>query len=374
VKLIDTGNLANEIQNQDKPQDKFVSIIQQPEDKDNLNDEITTVEQIREELKNFWRQSMRDMFIEHLQTKQEIQKQVVHEQHACDGCGMNPIVGIRYKCSVKADYDLCENCEARGVNAENTMLKIRTPEQAPHKLICQYGNGMLKSVASAMSNADLLSQIGNFSMGNMMPKEPKRFQQGEKFMARFVRESIPDKQQIVAGETFSKSWTFRNSGEIAWPEDVIFCQSSGDDMMASVDMVRCKVQPGAEWTFTVSFKAPVMPGKYTSFFRIQTGNIKFGHKAWCDIMVVEKDQEVQDAKMADDQKLEEVKPVSAAAAEPENLALSSIQIDKDMKTPKQIYMDKTESKQAAGHSEDLVALYDLGFVCFDTNLALMKKY
>ena len=106
VKLIDTGNLANEIQNQaqdksqDKSQDKFVSIIHQPEDKDCLNDEISTVEQIREEIKLFWRQNMRDLFMEHLQTKQEVQKQVVHEQHACNGCGMCPIVGIRYKCSV----------------------------------------------------------------------------------------------------------------------------------------------------------------------------------------------------------------------------------------------------------------------------------
>ena len=91
-------------------------------------------------------------------------------------------------------------------------------------------------------------------------------------------------------------------------------------------------------------------------------------------MVVEKDQEVNEPKKDEDQKLEAAKPVSAAAAEPENLAHSSIQIDKDMKTPKQIYMEKTEGKQAAGHADDLVALYDLGFVCFDTNLALLKKY
>jgi len=178
-------------------------------------------------------------------------------------------------------------------------------------------------------------------------------------MARFVRESIPDKTQIIAGETFTKSWTFRNTGETAWPEDVVFCQSSGDDMKASIDMVRCKVQPNSEWTFSVTFTAPEAPGKYTSFFRLQTGNIKFGHKAWCDIMVVEKEQELQD-------KDDEDKPAS--------LAQSQISLKDDIKTPKQIYMEKVEKLLTNDIKTAMVSLYDFGFVCFDTNLALMNKY
>lgn len=39
------------------------------------------------------------------------QQAVVHRHVACDGCDMEPIVGIRYKCTFRDDYDLCEKCE-----------------------------------------------------------------------------------------------------------------------------------------------------------------------------------------------------------------------------------------------------------------------
>ena len=44
----------------------------------------------------------------------------------CDGCGMLPIVGWRYKCSICDDYSLCENCEERiGGQHDHPFIKIR---------------------------------------------------------------------------------------------------------------------------------------------------------------------------------------------------------------------------------------------------------
>ena len=54
-----------------------------------------------------------------------------HENYVCDGCDMNPIVGVRYKCSVCQNYDLCENCEAKDVHQQHPLVKIKKPEQAP---------------------------------------------------------------------------------------------------------------------------------------------------------------------------------------------------------------------------------------------------
>ena len=37
----------------------------------------------------------------------------VHENVSCDGCGLSPIRGARWKCSVCADYDLCDVCHSQ---------------------------------------------------------------------------------------------------------------------------------------------------------------------------------------------------------------------------------------------------------------------
>lgn len=269
---------------------------------------------------------------------------------------MFPIVGVRYQCSVCGDFDLCERCEAAGAHSHHTMLKIRKPSQAPVSVVAQYNQPLPKEALAALSNQELLQSLGSLGLGSGLPVKPKRHPDAQRFLARFVRESIHDKHEVQPGETFTKSWTFRNHGEAAWPDDVLFCQSTGDDMGASVDSVRCRVHPGNEWTFTVSFKAPMLPGKYTSFFRLQTGNIKFGHKAWCDIMVTEgakalgNEEESKEGMVPVDknsgdmvQASQDQSSTTTAEKAMEGLATSTISLDSHMKSPKQLYMEKVEA-------------------------------
>ena len=52
----------------------------------------------------------------------------VHRGCACNGCGVVPIRGIRYRCSNCSDYDLCEGCEAQGLHIKtHVFYKIRIP-------------------------------------------------------------------------------------------------------------------------------------------------------------------------------------------------------------------------------------------------------
>ncbi|KAG2659494.1 hypothetical protein PVAP13_1KG360400 [Panicum virgatum] len=57
----------------------------------------------------------------------------LHRWIQCDGCGVQPIVGPRYKSNVKEDYDLCDSCFLRmGNKVEYT--KIDKPI-SPHRLL-----------------------------------------------------------------------------------------------------------------------------------------------------------------------------------------------------------------------------------------------
>jgi len=58
----------------------------------------------------------------------------VHEHVTCDGCGMYPLVGARFKCAVRDNYDLCNSCEAK-TDRSFPMIKIYNPQQEPAAVV-----------------------------------------------------------------------------------------------------------------------------------------------------------------------------------------------------------------------------------------------
>ena len=67
-------------------------------------------------------------------TVEDKKPKVTHKYIICDGCGQKDITGIRYKCAVCNDFDLCEKCQATSQHA-HPFLKIKDPKQKPLKLI-----------------------------------------------------------------------------------------------------------------------------------------------------------------------------------------------------------------------------------------------
>jgi len=56
---------------------------------------------------------------------------VVHSRVTCDGCGMTPIRGMRYKCCSCPDYDLCQNCMRNAASihdASHMFMPISRPQ------------------------------------------------------------------------------------------------------------------------------------------------------------------------------------------------------------------------------------------------------
>jgi len=62
------------------------------------------------------------------QGQPQAQAQVVHEDARCHECGTSPIIGIKYKCLVCPDYELCEICESAHDHV-HALVKIKRPGQ-----------------------------------------------------------------------------------------------------------------------------------------------------------------------------------------------------------------------------------------------------
>lgn len=114
--------------------------------------------------------------------------------------------------------------------------------------------------------------------------------------ARFVKESFGDRFSVQAGQSFVKTWTFRNGGETSWPEDTIFIQTNGDNLSSEPFKVPGPVLPNQEVDITLNLRAPNAPGNYNAFFRFSIGDgSRFGQKVWCDILVAASNHQVVNA-------------------------------------------------------------------------------
>ncbi|CDO73092.1 hypothetical protein BN946_scf185007.g146 [Trametes cinnabarina] len=112
--------------------------------------------------------------------------------------------------------------------------------------------------------------------------------------AEFLSDNnIPDGQIFPPGAEFVKSWRMRNNGEIDWPENTEVVFVAGDRMApgggAPLKYHVGAVKVGEEVEVLAGeMKAPEVPGKYVSSWRLSDGNGNlFGHSIWVDIIVAE---------------------------------------------------------------------------------------
>lgn len=80
---------------------------------------------------------------------------------------------------------------------------------------------------------------------------------------------------LKAGESFTKTWTIKNTGTIIWNGDYKFFFSGGALMGSDTTKIRTTVGPGGTFTQSLRFTAPSTPGTYTGTWRMldDAGNL-----------------------------------------------------------------------------------------------------
>eukprot|EP00246_Nothoceros_aenigmaticus_P018380 TRINITY_DN958_c0_g1_i1.p1 TRINITY_DN958_c0_g1~~TRINITY_DN958_c0_g1_i1.p1 ORF type:complete len:748 (+),score=143.90 TRINITY_DN958_c0_g1_i1:179-2422(+) len=230
--------------------------------------------------------------------------QVFHNGVQCDGCGISPIVGPRYKSLKKYDFDLCQSCFSE-IGKECEYERYDRPIR--HR--SQLSSFVRQARYPAFQGSGLFSAPRPCHSGYHISRGPyggKSFPRASgpgcssfvgKLDARFVQDvSIFDGTEFAPSANFTKIWRLRNSGTASWPQHTQLVHVGGDELGAvsatSVELPENGLAPEAEVDASVDLVAPEKPGRYVSHWRLQapTGQ-KFGHRVWVLIQVVPKDEE-----------------------------------------------------------------------------------
>jgi len=210
-----------------------------------------------------------------------------HEGVMCDGCSVSPIVGIRWKCSVCNDYDLCQACESKGVHdPSHPLIKVVKP---------MFGVRGCPYMRARTNNNNNNNSNDKCCPGGQCPPTMKcgarngawNAQNNSRYLARFVSDvSVPDGSVSQPGESFIKIWRMRNEGSTAWPENTRLAFVGGDKFSAHEAVPVHSAVPGQEIEIAVDMVAPSQPGRYVSYWRLcLPDGSRFGHRVWVDIFV-----------------------------------------------------------------------------------------
>jgi len=154
----------------------------------------------------------------------------VHKKIKCEHCFMKPIVGLRYKCSICQNYNLCEKCEEKNEETQkhsHDFIKIRNEEK----------------------NND----NNNYDIINSSDKKPK-----EKEIYSY---EIKEKDLNFYYPNNSKNeiihLTIKNNCELTWPENEtkLICDES-DSLIFLKELILPPLKIGNEETISLELIMP----------------------------------------------------------------------------------------------------------------------
>jgi next-to-BRCA1 protein 1 len=194
-------------------------------------------------------------------------ERILHKYIQCDACGVQPIVGPRYKSNVREDYDLCGSCFKRMGN-EMEYTKIDKP--------------VLQRLSRDPS---VHRKVHTFHPRVLM--KSKR----EKLESRFILDvTVLDGTLMAPSTQFTKIWRMHNNGSITWPLGTQLIWVGGDHFALHTS-VPLEIPVNGfpvdkEIDVAVDFVSPSRPGRYISYWRLASPSCqKFGQRVWVHIQV-----------------------------------------------------------------------------------------
>ncbi|KAG1331413.1 protein NBR1 [Cocos nucifera] len=196
-----------------------------------------------------------------------------HRGIRCDGCGMHPIMGPRFKSNVKEDYDLCGICFSEmGNEADYTRIDRSSSSHKPYKDLYNTHSRYRFPISHAVHGCGM---------------RPSR----TKLESRFIQDvTVLDGTLMSPSTPFTKIWRMRNNGTTRWPYGTQLVWVGGDQfanrrsVQLEIPVNGCPVD--TEIDIAVDFTAPSRPGRYVSYWRLASpSGQKFGQRVWVLIQV-----------------------------------------------------------------------------------------
>ncbi|URE30690.1 Zinc finger, ZZ type [Musa troglodytarum] len=195
-----------------------------------------------------------------------------HRGIRCDGCGMHPIIGPRFKSNVKEDYDLCSRCFSEmGNKADYTRF-----DRAHH--------------SSRRAFKDCNSHSRRWLHSPHLHGFGAR-QSRSKLESHFIQDvTVYDGTVLPPSTPFTKIWRMRNTGSTWWPYGTRLVWVDGD-RFANRDSVLLEIPADGfpvneKVDIAVDLTSPAKPGRYISYWRLASpSGQKFGQQVWVLIQV-----------------------------------------------------------------------------------------
>ncbi|KAK4427087.1 protein JOKA2 [Sesamum alatum] len=196
---------------------------------------------------------------------------IFHRGVRCDGCGVHPIAGPRFKSKVKVDYDLCSICFEKMGNYSD-YIRMDRPAVYRHHM-------SFKGFHDARAR----------DRGPTVPQVCRGFK--GKLDSRFIQDvNVMDGTVMAPLTPFTKIWRMRNNGTAVWPQKTQLVWIGGDKLSnalsVEVEIPAAGLPIDHELDVAVDFVSPGLPGRYISYWRMASpSGQKFGQRVWVLIQV-----------------------------------------------------------------------------------------